>query len=395
MRKGIFAAHKFICMSFKALGLSQGLVHSLEKNHFSKATPVQEACIPAVLQGGDVLGIAPTGTGKTAGYVLPLLQRFERETLNNRHVNVLVLVPTRELAIQVDEVLQVFTQGLKEPLKTMAVHGGKSINLQMMKMNRVSILVATPGRLLDLVRNKAVYLDEVKTFVLDEADKLLNLGFQDELNEILALLPKKRQNLLFSATLSSSVEDITQMLLHEPQVIEMPDAPVQERLIREYGFRVSKDQKGVLLREIILRNAFPSVLVFTSSTHQADHVTNKLERNGIKAAAIHGKKSQGARDSALKALKNGELQVLVATDLLARGVDIKGLSAVINYELPRSPKDYTHRIGRTGRADATGEAFSLITEEDEQHFRVIQKKAKKWAEMVDGQAFIDLKSNPE
>lgn len=382
-------------MSFKALGLPQGLVNHLEKHHFTKPTPVQEAAIPAVLNGGDVLGIAPTGTGKTAGYVLPLLQRFEREALKNRHVNVLILVPTRELAIQVDEVLQVFTQGLKEPLKTMAVHGGKSINLQMMKMNRVSILVATPGRLLDLVRNKAVHLDEVKTFVLDEADKLLNLGFQDELNEILALLPKKRQNLLFSATLSSSVEDITQMLLHEPQVIEMPDAPVQERLIREYGFRVSKDQKGVLLREIIMRNAFPSVLIFTSSTHQADHVTSKLERNGIKASAIHGKKSQGARDSALKAFKNGELQVLVATDLLARGVDIKGLSAVINYELPRSPKDYTHRIGRTGRADATGEAFSLITEEDEHHFRVIQKKAKKWAEMVDGQAFLELKSKPE
>jgi len=382
-------------MSFKALGLPQGLVKHLEKHHFTKPTPVQEAAIPAVLNGGDVLGIAPTGTGKTAGYVLPLLHRFEREVLKNRHVNVLILVPTRELAVQVDEVLQVFTQGLKGPLKTMAVHGGKSINLQMMKMNRVSILVATPGRLLDLVRNKAVHLNEVKTFVLDEADKLLNLGFQDELNEILALLPKKRQNLLFSATLNSSVEDITQMLLHEPRVIEMPDAPVQERLIREYGFRVSKDQKGVLLREIILRNAFPSVLVFTSSTHQADHVTNKLERNGIKASAIHGKKSQGARDSALKAFKNGELQVLVATDLLARGVDIKGLSAVINYELPRSPKDYTHRIGRTGRADAKGEAFSLITEEDEHHFRVIQKKAKKWAEMVDGQAFLELKSNPK
>jgi ATP-dependent RNA helicase RhlE len=375
-------------MSFKSLNLPSYLVQHLQKHHFIKATPVQLEAIPAVFSGKDVLGVAPTGTGKTAGYVLPLLSIFEKKPLNNRHVNALVLVPTRELAVQVDEVLSQFSAGLKTPLKTMAVHGGKSINLQMMKMNRVSILVATPGRLLDLVRNKAVHLDEVKTFVLDEADKLLNLGFQDELNEVLALLPAKRQNLLFSATLNSNIEDLSRLFLDEPQLIEMPDAPVQERLIREYGFRVEQNKKGVLLRELIKRNNFSSVLVFTSSTHQADHVCTKLERNGIKAAAIHGKKSQGARDAALIAFKNGELQVLVATDLLARGVDIKGLPAVINYELPRSPKDYTHRIGRTGRADERGEAFSLVSPEEEQHFRLIQKKAKKWAEMVESTAFL-------
>jgi ATP-dependent RNA helicase RhlE len=303
----------------------------------------------------------------------------------NRHVDVLVLVPTRELAVQVKDVFQQFGSSLPERMKTLAVYGGVSINPQMQALNNVNVLVATPGRLLDLVDSKAVHLSEVKTLVLDEADKMLSMGFKDEIDRIFKLLPRRRQNLLFSATLSEDIEAINQLILKEPLIIKIEAEKDSIELINQIGYWVSEEQKGPLLRYLIKDGELKQVLVFTASTYKADNVADKLRNNGIDASAIHSKKSQTARLSALKRFKEGSLRVLVATDLLARGIDIEFLPHVINYELPRSPKDYVHRIGRTGRAENPGQAISLITPEEQHHFKIIQKKMKKWVDMVDSE----------
>jgi ATP-dependent RNA helicase RhlE len=301
----------------------------------------------------------------------------------NRHIKVLVLVPTRELAAQVREVFYSFSSNLPQKIKSLAVFGGVSINPQMIALQGVNILVATPGRLLELVSTNALHLSEIDTLVLDEADKMLNLGFKEEMQNIFALLPKKRQNLLFSATLSEEVEGIKQMLLHNATVIKIEEEENNIDLITQLGYFVSEEKKGPLLRYLIMKNEIKQVLVFTSSVYKADHVADKLRKNGMDATAIHSKKSQEARTEALSRFKKGTLRVLVTTDLLARGIDIKFLPYVINYELPRSPKDYIHRIGRTGRAESPGEAISFITEEDKHHFKVIQKKMGKWVTMID------------
>ena len=378
-------------MSFTSLGLSKSLLSILEAQKLNKAFPIQEKAIPAVLAKKDVLGIAKTGSGKTASYVLPILNQLQRGSVpKNRHVDVLVLVPTRELAVQVKEVFQQFSAALPERIKCLAVFGGVSINPQMKALNNVNILVATPGRLLDLVDSKAVHLSEIKTLVLDEADKLLSMGFKDEVDRIFKLLPKKRQNLLFSATLNDDVEKIHQLVLVNPVLIKIEDKQDTFDLIKQRGYWVSEEKKGPLLRYLIKKDDMKQVLIFTASTYKADNVADKLRNNGIDASAIHSKKSQTARLNALARFKSGSLKVLVATDLLARGIDIEFLPFVINYELPRSPKDYIHRIGRTGRAENPGEAISLITPEEEHHFKVIQKKMKKWVDMVDSDHF-DLK----
>jgi ATP-dependent RNA helicase RhlE len=373
-------------MSFTSLGLSPALLKALADQNYLQPYPIQQEAIPAILKKRDVLGIAQTGSGKTAGYVLPILMNLKGKTVTkNRHVNVLVLVPTRELAMQVSEVFITFGGALPERVKTLAVFGGVSINPQMMALQGVNVLVATPGRLLELVESKAVHLSEIETLVLDEADKMLSMGFQEEMSLIFKLLPRKRQNLLFSATLNDDVSRINQIVLQNPVVIKIDQEVDTFDLISQLGYFVSEENKGPLLRYLIKTNDMKQVLVFTSSVYKADNVADKLRKNGVKAMAIHSKKSQGARTEALNRFKSGEIRVLVATDLISRGIDIQFLPYVINYELPRSPKDYIHRIGRTGRAESPGEAISLISPEEKHHFRVIQKKMGKWVTMIDSE----------
>jgi len=378
-------------MSFTSLGLSPHLTNTLTKLKYEKPYPIQEMAIPAILQKKDVLGIAQTGSGKTASYVLPVLMNLEGKTATkNRHINVLVLVPTRELAIQVEEVFRLFGAVLPFHFKSLAVHGGVSINPQMMALNNVNVLVATPGRLLELSESNAVHFSSLSVLILDEADKMLNLGFKEEMDRIFALLPRRRQNLLFSATLSPDVQNIERVLLNEPVVINIIPEELNIDLIQQTGYFVSDEKKGPLLRYLIKKNNMKQVLVFTSSIYQADNVADKLNKNGISARPIHSKKSQGGRTDALNLFKTGKLTVLVATDLLSRGIDIEFLPYVINYELPRSPKDFVHRIGRTGRAENPGEAISFVTPDDTHHFKVIQKKMKKYVTMIDTDN-LDLK----
>ncbi|KEQ28334.1 RNA helicase [Pedobacter antarcticus 4BY] len=371
-------------MSFESLGLSCALLKTLSDQNFTIPTPIQATAIPAILDKKDVLGIAKTGSGKTAGYVLPLLMNLQHSLgVKNRHANVLVLVPTRELAEQVKDVFKLFSKAIPEPIKTLAVYGGVSINPQMMAMQGVNILVATPGRLLELVDSNSVHLSAIETLVLDEADKMLNLGFKEEVNKIIALLPAKRQNILLSATLSNDLKNIHQILLHEPVIIEIEAEQESLDLIHQTAYLVQEEKKGPFLRRLISHHEMKQVLVFASSVHQVDVIVNKLRKNNIDAKAIHSKKSQGARTEALSHFKSGKISVLVATDLMARGIDINFLPFVINYELPRSPKDYIHRIGRTGRAQAPGEAISLVSQNELHHFEVIQKKMGKKIELID------------
>ncbi|MCB9232842.1 MAG: DEAD/DEAH box helicase [Bacteroidia bacterium] len=370
-------------MSFASLGLPFAFQKVLKRQGFTTPYPIQEQAIPAILKERDVLGIARTGSGKTASYVLPVLTNLVDAPENpNRHAHVLVLVPTRELAVQVSQVFTLFADALLRKVKCVPVYGGVAINPQMRALNRVSVLVATPGRLIELAEAKAVNLSMIQALVLDEADKMLDLGFQDEMTHIFKLLPPRRQNLLFSATLSEKVEKINELILHNPLVIKVDDPAEKEDQIEEMAYAVAEDKKGILLRHLLKTNDWKQVLVFTASGKKADNVANKLIKHGIEAAPMHSKKSQTARSEALRKFKAGELRVLVATDLLSRGIDIEFLPCVINYELPRSPKDYTHRIGRTGRADQSGIAISLISPEDQHHFRVILKKRGKWVSLI-------------
>ena len=376
-------------MPFSKLNLNTELTQKLIDKGYEKPYPIQQQAIPAILKQKDVLGIAQTGSGKTASFVLPILNDFkQKNTDKNRFVDILVLVPTRELAAQVEGVFKEFNQVLKYPAVIKAVYGGVSINPQMKSLYGVNILIATPGRLIELVNSKAIALTKVNTLVLDEADKMLNLGFKDEMESILQLLPKKRQNLLFSATLSDKVNEIKQMVLQDPIVLNIKPKEANLDLIVQLAYSVEPERKGPLLRHLIKENDLQQILVFTSSTFKADNVAAKLRKNNIQATAIHSKKSQGARTAALRKFKEGNLRVLVATDLLARGIDIEFLPYVINFELPRSPKDFIHRIGRTGRAENPGKAITFFGSEEEHHFRVIQKKMKKQIEIQDGDKIV-------
>ena len=371
---------------FSELGLSAPLLANVAKSGYTTPYPIQVEAIPAILAGKDILGIAQTGSGKTASFVLPILQQFQQKpAARNRHIKALILVPTRELAVQVGAVFTLLSDRLPRPVRSMAAFGGVSINPQMMQLQGVEILVATPGRLLDLVDHRAIHLSDIDILVLDEADKMLNLGFKEEMNRIFSLLPTRRQNLLFSATLGKDIHTMTEMLLHDPVKIEIEPAADQLDSIKQIGYRVSDDRKGPLLRYLIKGQNLQQVLIFTSSVHKADGVVNKLKKNGIVALALHSEKSQGARTDALRYFKSGEIKVLVATDLASRGIDIPDLPTVINYELPRSPKDFIHRIGRTGRAGVEGIAISFVCGEDEHHFRVIQKKMGKWVDMIEAE----------
>jgi ATP-dependent RNA helicase RhlE len=375
-------------MHFSELGLSPALLSAIQRANYESPYPIQVEAIPALLQKKDVLGLAPTGSGKTAAYILPILQQLLLlESPRDRQVPVLVLVPTRELAVQVAEVAENFSRFLPRRIKSLAIFGGVSINPQMMKLGGTEILIATPGRLIDLVGRNAIGIGRVQTLVIDEADKMLQMGFREEMDHLLELLPKKKQTLLFSATEDKEVAVLIQELLKDPVRIQVAASDFTPELIQQEAYRVSPEEKGPFLRKLIQSGDWAQILIFTSSIRTADNLTVKLKKNGIEASAFHGDKSQGARTEALAKFKSGKTRVLVATDLAARGIDIQGLPLVINYELPRSPKDYIHRIGRTGRAGAAGQAISLITSEEQHHFKVIQKKMGKWVTLVPAEAF--------
>lgn len=376
-------------MPFTSFGFPSALLKALADENYATPTPIQQAAIPAVLNKKDVLGIAKTGSGKTAGYVLPVLMNLQHSAATkNRHISALVMVPTRELAVQVNEVFGRFIHALPQTLKVLAVYGGVAVNPQMKALMGVNILIATPGRLLELLDSNSVNLSDVQILVLDEADKMLNLGFKEEMDRIIKLLPQKRQNLLFSATLSEEVSQINQILLHEPEIIKITSDADDLDLISQCAYLIPEEKKGPFLRQLIRHYDMKQVLVFASSVYQAEAIADKLRKNGIDAKAIHSKKSQGARTEALYNFKNARLRVLVATDLMSRGIDINVLPYVINYELPRSPKDYIHRIGRTGRAETKGEAISLISPKEEHHFGVIQKKVGKAINLLDSNNLI-------
>ncbi|WP_254411795.1 DEAD/DEAH box helicase [Dyadobacter diqingensis] len=371
-------------MSFQKLGLSEPLLKTIAEQNYTQPYPIQQEAIPAILEGKDILGIAKTGSGKTASFVLPILEMFQSKSApKNRYITALVLVPTRELAVQIGVVFQTFGEKLPRKVKSLAVYGGVSINPQMIALQGVEILIATPGRLIDLLSHKALNISETQILVLDEADKMLNLGFAEEMKDILFLLPKKRQSILFSATLGEEVDKINKSTLKNPVTIEITEEEQNLDLIKQSGYFVDPERKGPLLRYLIKQGEMKQVLVFVSSTRTADNLVVKLVKNGIQAAAMHSKKSQGARTEVLNKFKSGKLTVMVATDLVSRGIDIQFLPHVINFELPRSPKDYIHRIGRTGRAESTGEAISLITPEEAHHWKIIQKKMGKRVEMIE------------
>ncbi|MCB1099400.1 MAG: DEAD/DEAH box helicase [Verrucomicrobiae bacterium] len=363
-------------MSFSSLGLLEPLVRAA--GQYAAPTPVQVAAIPAVLAGGDVLATAQTGSGKTTAFVLPLLQRWLGAGAERRRpLHTLILVPTRELAAQVREVVQQFSLHLPVRLKVVSAVGGVSINPQMMALRGgADFIVATPGRLLDLVDSNAVKLAGVSALVLDEADRMLDLGFADELKRILAMLPSHRQNLLFSATFPPAVESIALTLLHHPARIEIlpEEGAAEPPRIEQRAICVDTAKRTPLLRHLIATHRWKRVLVFVAKQYTADHVAEKLRRNGIRAMAFHGELSQGARTQVLSDFKSASTQVLVATDLAARGLNIVQLPAVVNYELPRSATDYTHRIGRTGRAGAAGVAVSFVTAAANAHFCLIEKR---------------------
>ena len=382
-------------MNFADLGLGPALLSAIERAKYESPYPIQVEAIPAMLQGKDLLGLAPTGSGKTAAYILPILQQLlSKEPPRDRSVPVLVLVPTRELAVQVAEVAENFGRFLPRRIKSLAIFGGVSINPQMMKLGGTEILIATPGRLIDLMGRNSVSISRIQTLVIDEADKMLQMGFKEEMDHLFEYIPKKKQTLLFSATMEGEVEELIKKLLQNPVRVQVAADDFTPDLIAQSAYRVSPEAKGPFLRQVIQSGDWKQILVFASSIRTADNIVGKLLKNGIDAVAFHGDKSQGARTEALAKFKSGKTRVLVATDLAARGIDIQGLPLVINYELPRSPKDYIHRIGRTGRAGATGHAISLITPEEQHHFKVIQKKMGKWVTLVPAEAFGKESSEP-
>ncbi len=367
---------------FGSLGLSEPLVRAVTDLGYDTPTPIQLEAIPAVLDGRDVWASAQTGSGKTAAFVLPILELLGRATdapraLGRRPVRALVLVPTRELAIQIGEAIKSYGRHLRDRPKTVVAIGGVSINPQMMALRGgADILVATPGRLLDLIDHNALRIEPVEILVLDEADRMLSLGFADELARLLALL-ERPQNLLFSATFPPAVRTLAENLLHEPLRIEVAaGAPLAstQALIVQRAIEVDAPKRTMLLRHLIETQAWPSVLVFVGSRYAAEHVATKLQRAKIAAAPLHGALSQGARTQALLDFKAKRIKVLVATDIAARGIDVVRLPAVVNYDLPRSPVDYLHRIGRTGRAGESGVAITFVSVDTEAHFRLIERR---------------------
>src|SRR5574344_2799209 len=368
-------------MSFSSLGLSESLLRAVAEQGYETPSPIQQQAIPAVLAGRDLMAAAQTGTGKTAGFTLPMLQILmgsadkPRKKVSPNRVRALVLTPTRELAAQVGE--SVATYGKHLPLRHTVVFGGVGINPQMMALRKgVDVLVACPGRLLDLYSQTAVRFDELEILVLDEADRMLDMGFIHDIRRVLKLLPQKRQNLLFSATFADEIRELATGLLNNPLSIEVAPRNSTAERIEQLVHPVDKANKPALLAHLVVKNSWEQVLVFTRTKHIANRLAERLEREGIQAAAIHGNKSQGARTKALAGFKSGEVRVLVATDIAARGLDIDKLPQVGNFEVPNVAEDYVHRIGRTGRAGADGHAISLVAADEGKLLRGIERLIK-------------------
>ena len=358
-------------MSFSEFGLLPELLRAVADKGYDSPTPIQVQAIPAVLAGRDVLAGAQTGTGKTAGFVLPILQRLQAGQ-PSRIPRVLILTPTRELAAQVAQSAQDYGKYLK--LRTVVVFGGVGINPQIDALRRgCDILVATPGRLLDLAQQRAADLRGVQTFVLDEADRMLDMGFIHDIKRVLKLLPAEHQNLMFSATYSEDIRGLASRFLHDPQAIEVAPRNATADRVEQCAFKVVKDHKRHLLVHLIKSREWRQLLVFTRTKHGANRLAQHLERSGIEAAAIHGNKSQAARVKALEDFKRGRITALVATEVAARGLDIKELPMVVNYELPNVPEDYVHRIGRTARAGQTGQAVSLVSQDEASLLRDVER----------------------
>ena len=365
-------------MSFDSLGLSAEILRAVSEKGYTTPTPIQEQAIPIVLEGRDLMGGAQTGTGKTAGFTLPLLQRLldtAKPHKGRRPLRCLILTPTRELAAQVHESVQ--TYGRHLPLKSAVVFGGVSINPQKMKLIKgLDILVATPGRLLDHVSQRSADLSNIDILVLDEADRMLDMGFIHDIKKVLALLPKEKQTLLFSATFSNDIKKLANNLLNNPALIEVAQINTTAERIKQVVHHVDKGRKRELLSFLIGSKNWKQVLVFTRTKHGANRLAEQLGKDGIPSAAIHGNKSQGARTKALADFKSGKVRVLVATDIAARGIDIDQLPHVVNFELPNVAEDYVHRIGRTGRAGNEGEAMSLVCVDELKLLKDIERLTK-------------------
>lgn len=382
-------------MSFAALNLSPDILKAITDKGYETPSPIQAEAIPAVLEGRDVMAAAQTGTGKTAGFTLPILQLLSTgEHVNANQVRTLILTPTRELAAQIEE--SITSYGKYLPLRSTVVFGGVKINPQMMRLRKgVDILVATPGRLLDLYNQKAVRFTQLEILVLDEADRMLDMGFIHDIRKILATLPKKRQNLLFSATFSDEIRQLAKTIVHNPVEISVSPRNTTAESVEQRIYPVDKKKKSALLTQLIKDHQWQQVLVFTRTKRGANQLTRHLETEGIQAAAIHGNKSQGARTKALAEFKRGSIRILVATDIAARGLDIDQLPQVVNFDLPNVPEDYIHRIGRTGRAGATGHAVSLVSADEFQQLSDIERLIKSLLtrEILDG--FEPVHSLPE
>lgn len=378
IRSGFLPFPLNLFMSFQSLGLDDALLKAIAKKGYTKPSPIQQKAIPKILQGRDVLASAQTGTGKTAGFTLPMLHQFlvsSGQSQGKRKIKSLILTPTRELAAQVLDDVKTYSEFTD--LKSTVVFGGVNANPQIKTLRQgVDILVATPGRLLDLHSQGVINFSGIQFLVLDEADRMLDMGFLRDIKRILALLPSQRQNLLFSATFSKEIKALANSFLHKPALVEAAPQNATAEKVDQIIYKTNKGLKTALVIKLITEGNWKQVLVFTRTKHGANKLSKKLEKAAIKAAAIHGNKSQGARTRALASFKEGSISVLVATDIAARGLDIPLLPYVINFELPNIPEDYVHRIGRTGRAGASGKAISIVSIDEYAYARGIEKLLK-------------------
>jgi len=381
-------------MSFVSLGLIEPLVRATSELGYKEPSPIQLKAIPAILQGKDVLASAQTGTGKTASFVLPILQRLlDKPRAKSNRTKVLILTPTRELAAQVQESIMAY--GRYVSCRSTVVFGGVKINPQMMKLRSgVELLVATPGRLLDLYQQKAIQFDEVDTLVLDEADRMLDMGFIHDIKRIISLLPRNRQNLMFSATFSDDIRNLVKGILNQPVEIDVAPRNTTAIAVTQIVHPVDKARKPALLSHLIHKNKWGQTLVFSRTKHGANKLVKQLAEDHIHAAAIHGNKSQSQRTKALAEFKSGEVHILVATDIAARGIDIDQLPCVVNFDLPQVPEDYVHRIGRTGRAGASGQAISLVCADEASQLQAIERLIKRKLERIEIDDFEPQHSVP-
>jgi ATP-dependent RNA helicase RhlE len=382
-------------MSFDGLGLSAPLLRALETAGYTTPTPIQRDAIPPALEGRDVLGCAQTGTGKTAAFTLPLLQRVDASADDDPHIRALIVTPTRELAAQIGESIATYGKNLDDLWHTV-IFGGVNEKPQIRELKEgIDVLVATPGRLLDLANRKLLRLDRVEVFVLDEADRMLDMGFLPDVKRIVAMLPKRRQTLFFSATMPAEIRALAESMLHDPvSVAVAPVSATADRIDQRLYF-VDKAEKRKLLADLVADSAYARTLVFSRTKHGANRIAQFLEKRGVSSAAIHGNKSQGARTRALAGFKAGKVRVLVATDIAARGIDVDEVTHVINFDLPNVPETYVHRIGRTARAGASGMALSFCDIEERPYLVDIERLIGRHLERVDGHAFPASQAAPE